>query len=60
MLADLIYVHNGGKETFGLHGLILCVSEVLILLLLCNYIVGMGSFDLHELILCESEGFFSE
>ena len=37
-------------ETFGLHGLILCVSEGVISELLCIHIVGIETFDLHEWI----------
>ena len=40
--------------TFGLHGLILCVSEGYLSQLLCIHIVGMGTFDLRGLILCVS------
>ena len=46
--------------TFGLHELILCVSEGVPSELLCIHIVGMGTFGLHELILCVAEGFLSE
>ena len=46
--------------TFGLHELILCVSEGVLSELLCIHIVGIGTFGLHELILCVSEGHHSE
>ena len=48
-----------GKETFGLHGLILCVSEGLLSELLYAHIVGIGTFDLHGLISCVCEGVLS-
>ena len=47
-------------ETFDLHGLILCVSEGFLSLLLCIHIVDIGTFDLHGQILCVSEGYLSE
>ena len=43
-------------ETFGLHGLILCVSEGDVCELICIHIVGKGTSGLHGLILCVSEG----
>ena len=46
--------------TFGLHVMILCVSEDVLSELLCIHIVGMGTFDLHGQILCVSEGVLSE
>ena len=46
----LLCIHNVSMETFGLHGLILCVSEGLLSELLCIHIVGMGTFGLHGLI----------
>ena len=49
-----------GSETFGLHELILCVSEGLLSELLCVHIVGIGTFGPHGLILCVSESFYSE
>ena len=49
-----------GTETFDLHGLILCVFEGFLSLLLCVHNVGMGAFDLHGLILCVSEGVLSQ
>ena len=39
-----------GIGTFCLSGLILCVSEGFLSVLLCIYNVGMGIFDLHVLI----------
>ena len=51
-----MWIHNVGMVTFDLHGLILCVSEGFLFLLLCIHNVGMGSFDLHGLILYVSEG----
>ena len=47
-------------ETFVLHGLILCVSEGVLSVLLYIHIEGMETFDLHELILCVSEGLLFE
>ena len=47
-------------ETFDLHGLILCVSEGFLSVLLCIDNVGMGTFGLHGLILCVSGGVVSE
>ena len=49
-------IHTVGMETFGLHGLILCVSEGFLSELLCIHIVDIETFDLHALILCVSEG----
>ena len=43
-------------ETFGLHELILCVSEGVLSEMLCIHIVCMETFGLHGLILCVSEG----
>ena len=39
-----------GMETFDLHELILCVSEVQLGKLLCSHTVDRGTFDLHGLI----------
>ena len=49
-----------GMETFGLHGLILYVSEVFLFEKMLIHNVDMETFDPHGLILCESEGFLSE
>ena len=46
--------------TFGLHVLILCVSEGFLSLLLCIHTAGIGTFDLHALILHVSEGVLSQ
>ena len=46
--------------TFDLHGLILCVPEGILSVLLCVHNVGMRTFGIHELILCVSEGVPSE
>ena len=46
-------------KMFALHGLILCVSEGVVLLLLCSHNVCIEMFDLHVLILCASEDRFS-
>ena len=51
-----MWIYNVCMETFGLHGLILCVSEGFLYELLCIHIVGIGTFDLHVLILCALEG----
>ena len=56
----LLCNHIVGKETFGLHGLILCVSEGILSLLLCIHTVGKEAFGLHVLILCVSEDYLSE
>ena len=47
-------------ETFGLHGLILCVSECFLSELLCIHIVGKETFGLHVLILCVFEDLLSK
>ena len=47
-------------ETFGLHELILCVSESVLSEMLCIHIVCMETFDLHGLIFCVSEDILSE
>ena len=47
-------------ETFGLHELILCVSEDFYSKLLHTYNGDMGTFDLHGLMECVSEGFPSQ
>ena len=44
-------IHIVGIGTFGLHGLIVCVSEGCLSELLCIHIVGMETFDFHGLIL---------
>ena len=54
-----MWIHIACMETFGLHGLILCVYEDYFSELLCIHTVGMETFDLHGLILCVSEGFLS-
>ena len=47
----LLCIHIVGMGTFGLHELILCVSEGLLSELLCVHIVGIGTFGLHGPIL---------
>ena len=51
----LLCTHNVSMGTFGLHELILCVSEEFLSELLCIHIVGMETVGLHELIFCVSE-----
>ena len=46
--------------TFDLHGLTLCVSEVVLSVLLCIHIVDIETFYLHALILCVSEDLLSD
>ena len=50
-------IHNVGMGTFGLHGLILSVSEGVLFELLCIHIVDIEAFGLHGLILSVSEDF---
>ena len=53
-VCELICIHIVGMGTFGLHELILCVYEDLLLLIICVHNEGMGTFGLHGLILCAS------
>ena len=54
--SEKLCIHIVDMVTFGLHVLILCVSEGVLSELLCIHIVGMETFGLHGLILCVSEG----
>ena len=56
----MLCTHNVGMETFGLHGLILCVSEGVPSQMLCVHNVDIETFVLHELILCAAEDYHSE
>ena len=49
-----------GMETFGLHGLILCVVEGCFSELICVDNVGIGTFGLHGQILYVSEDYLSD
>ena len=52
-------IHNACIKIFGLHVLIVCVSEGLLSVLLYIYNVNIEVVGLHEQILCVSEGFLS-
>ena len=50
-LSELHCIHNVGNGIFGLHGLLLCVSEGHLSELLCVHNVDIKTFDLHGLTL---------
>ena len=56
----MLCVHIVGMGTFGLRGLISCVSEGFLSQLLYIHIVDMGTFHLYGQILNVSEGLLFE